>query len=179
MKYLRRGIWYFASRLFLACLILGIGMTVFYYAMNLTNIQIILKDGMAARAKVVMGIEDDANVLNRFFQTACLTSDEMLVSARNGNSPYADYNIRGIDHRLGMDFLWTWPWDTTARLTIEESIPRIDGRVKGSRAEEVIARNGSKSVYPPAWQDARYAVMLVKENGQWRIRNLTPIIQQK
>ncbi len=177
MKYLRRGIWYFAGRLFLICLILGIGMTVFYYAMNLTNIQIILKDGMAARAKYVMGIEEDVSTLNRFFQPACLTSDDLLIAARSGNSAYADYNIRGIDHRLGMDFLWTWPWDTSARLTIDESIPRIDGRVKGTRAEEMIARKGAGAVYPPEWSDARYAVVLVRENGQWKIRSLTPISQ--
>lgn len=173
MKYLRRGVWYLASRLFLISLILGIGMTVFYYAMNLSNIQVILKDGMASRAKVIMGIEEDAGVLNRYFQPAYLSTDEMLTAAGNGNSPYADYNVRGIDHRLSMGFLWTWPWDTTARLTIEESIPRIDGRVKGTRAEEIIANNGASAVYPPNWQDAQYRVGLVKENGQWKIRTLT------
>ncbi len=172
MKYLRRLVWYFAGRLMLICLILGIAITVFYYAMNLSNIQIILKDGMAARAKVVMGMEKDASVLNRYFQSAYLPVDEALEAVHRGQSPYADYNVRGIDHRLSMGFLWTWPWDTTASLTIEESIPRIDGRVKGSQADEVIARNGAGALYPPAWADAKYRVGLVKENGQWKIRSL-------
>ena len=157
MKYLRRGVWYIAGRLFLICLILAIGMTVFYYAMNLTNLQIILKDGMAARAKVIMGIEKDDTVLERYFQKACISSDAALTSALGGSSPYADYNVRGIDHRLTMGFFWTWPWDSTVRLTIEESIPRIDGRVKGTRA----------------WTNAKYRVGLIRENGQWKIRSLT------
>ena len=173
MKYLRRGVWYLASRLFLICLILGIGMTVFYYAMNIANIQIILKDGMAARAKVIMRIEEDESTLNRYFQPAALAEDEALIAARNGNSPYADYTVRGIDHRLTMGFLWTWPWETSVRLNMEESIPRIDGRVKGTRADAVIAQGGAGAVYPPSWQDARYRVSLVKENGQWKIRTLT------
>ena len=46
MKYLRRIILFLASRLFLVCLILGLMITVFYYAMNVSNIQIILKDGI-------------------------------------------------------------------------------------------------------------------------------------
>lgn len=175
MKFLRRGVWYFASRLFLICLILGISMTVFYYAMNLTNIQIILKEGMATRAKVIMGIEEDVTILNRYFHPAALTDDEKLNSARNGNSPYKDYTVRGIDHRLTMGFLWTWPWDTSVRLNIEESIPRIDGRVRGTRADEVIAKNGASAVYPPSWPDARYRVSVVKENGQWKIRTLTSL----
>lgn len=175
MKYLRRGIWYIASRLFLICLLLAIAMTVFYYAMNLSNIQIILKDGMAARAKVIMGIEKDENVLNRYFQASCLSADEMLNEALGGNSLYSDYNVRGIDHRLNMGFLWTWPWDNSVRLTIEESIPRIDGRVKGTKADEVIARSGGSAVYPPNWADAKYRVALIRENGQWKIRGLTLI----
>ena len=173
MKYLRRGIWYFASRLFLLSIILGIAVTVFYYAMNLSNIQIILKDGMAARAKVIMGIEDDAELLNRYFQSGCLASDEALNAALNHNSPYEDYTVRGIDHRLSMGFIWTWPWETSARLTIDESIPRIDGRVKGTRADDVIAKKGGGAVYPPEWSDAQYHVTLIKENGQWKIRSLT------
>ena len=175
MKYLRRGVWYVASRLFLLCLILGIAITVFYYAMNLSNIQIILKDGMAARAKVIMGIEENTEILNRYFQSAYLTSDEELLAAANGSSPYADYNVRGIDHRLNMGFLWTWPWNNSVRLTIAEKIPRIDGRVKGTRADEVIARKGASGVYPPAWPEVQYRVNMIRENGQWKIRTLTRI----
>ena len=125
MKYLRRGIWYVATRLLVVCLILGIAITVFYYAMNLSNLQVILKDGMASRAKVIMGIDSDIDGLARYFQQAYLTADEALISVRNGNSPYSNYNVRGIDHRMEMGFVWTWPWDTSIRLTITESIPRI------------------------------------------------------
>lgn len=28
-------------------------------------------------------------------------------------------------------------------------------------------------LYPPDWQSASYRAVLVKENGQWRIRSLT------
>ena len=74
-----------------------------------------------------------------------------------------------------MGFLWTWPWDTSTRVTIREKVPRIDGRVKGTKADEVIAQNGGNSVYPPSWPEASYRVNLVKESGQWKIRSLTPI----
>ena len=177
MKYLRRGVWYIASRLFLIALIAGIAVTVFYYALNVSNIQIILKDGMAARAKVIMGIEEDPDVLERYFQPACIAADPMLEQTRNGNSPYADYNVRGIDHRMSMGFVWTWPWDTNIRLTIDERIPRIDGRAKGTKADELIAQKGSGALYPPEWEDARYRVNLVKENGQWKIRSLTSLTE--
>ena len=174
MKYLRRGIWYIASRLFAICLVLGLMITVFYYAMNVMNIQIILKDGMAGRAKYIMGISDDRSELSKFFQASCLESDTQVLDTDQEKSPYIDYNVRGIDHRLDMGFLWVWPWENVARVTIRESIPRIDGRVKGLRADEVIAQKGQDAIYPPEWPEMTYRALLVRENGQWKIKSLTP-----
>ncbi len=177
MKYLRRVVWFFANRLLALFLILGLIMTVFYYTMNLSNVQIILKDGMANRAKYIMGMNSNRKELEKYFLAVCLENDSDLLAAANGESPYADYNIRGIDHRLEMSFLWVWPWDSTVRLNISERIPRIDGRVKGTKADEVIAREGANAVYPPAWQDAEYRVLLTRENGQWKIKTLTLVKQ--
>ena len=58
MKHLRRLIWHIASRLLIVTLVLGLLITGFYYAMNMTNIYVVLKDGMARRAQVVMMTED-------------------------------------------------------------------------------------------------------------------------
>ncbi len=172
MKYLRRIVWFFANRLLVLCLILGLIMTVFYYTMNLSNIQIVLKDGMARRAQVVMGVEDMTE-LDKYFQGGFIERDAVLATVLQGTTPYRDYNVRGIDHRLEMGFAWIWPWDTSVRLEITERIPRIDGRAKGSRAEELVARGGENAVYPPAWQSARYRVVLIRENGQWKINSLS------
>ena len=93
----------------------------------------------------------------------------------NGTSPYQAYNIVGIDHRLEMGFTWVWPWDTTVRVDIVERLPRIDGRVKGSVAEEYIELYGDDALYPPDWASARYRATLVKENGQWKILSIQTI----
>ena len=90
MKYLRRGIWYIAGKLLVICLVLGLIITVFYYTMNLSNIQIVLKDGMAGRAKYVMSVNSQRSELEKFFQTDCLDQDELIVSTDQGSSPYAD-----------------------------------------------------------------------------------------
>ena len=173
MKYLRRIVWFFFFCLLVLCLILGLIMTVFYYTMNLSNIQIVLKDGMANRAKYIMGMENNRKELDKYFQAGVLDNDSAVRSVADGTSPYTNYNVRGIDHRLEMGFLWVWPWENSARLTIQEKIPRIDGRVKGSKADEVIAKEGNDALYPPAWQDAEYRAYLTRENGQWKIKALS------
>ena len=176
MTRLRRFIWYLASRLALLIVLLGLFTVTFYYAMNATNIYIVLKDGMAKRAQVIMMGEDPAE-LNKFFQSSYLQRDENLLLAIDGQSPYRCYTVRGIDHRLKMTWMWCWPWDTTARAEFTETIPRIDGRVKSSSAEAARALYGDGFEYPPKWQGGRYAATLVKENGQWHVRSLTLLAQ--
>ena len=174
MKYLRRFVWYIASRLLLISIVLGLMIVTFYYAMNVANIYVVLKDGMAYRAQVVM-MDADANELTKYFMPSFLEQDQVLLSVQQGTSPYKNYTIRGIDHRLEMEWMWCWPWEDTARADITERIPRIDGRAKGTAADALIAAGGSEALYPPTWQSAKYRAVLVKENGQWRIRGLTMV----
>ncbi|MBP3542143.1 MAG: hypothetical protein J6K72_10100 [Clostridia bacterium] len=172
MEKLRNLIWYLAGRLFLILAIASVCTVTFYYAMNASNIQIVLKDGMARRAQVIM-MEEKASELNKFFQSSYLQRDQNLQIALDGQSPYICYNIRGIDHRLKMTWMWCWPWQTVARAEFTETIPRIDGRVKPQYSATASALYGEDYESPPRWQGGKYSATLVKENGQWHIRSLT------
>ncbi len=173
MDKLRRFVWYIASRLFILIVLLGFAVVTFYYAMNATNISIILKDGMAMRAQVIM-MDEDPSDLTKYFQTTYLQRDENLLQAENGESPYAIYTVRGIDHRLQLTWMWCWPWDATAKAEFIERIPRIDGRINRTYEETAISLYGEGNYEsPPRWQSARYTATLVKENDQWHIRSLT------
>ena len=172
MKYLRRAVWYAVSRLFLVCVVLGMAVMVFYYAMNVTNVYVVLKDGMALRAKVVMYMEDGSE-LTKYFSQSFIEKDHALQAMAANTSPYQAYNVRGIDHRLEIGFLWVWPWRDEVSVDVTERIPRIDGRAKGSTAEALVQAGGSAALYPPRWQGARYRAKLRKENDSWHIISLT------
>ena len=143
MRKLRRFIWYLAGRLLLITVLLGLFTVTFYYAMNASNIYIVLKDGMAKRAQVIM-MGESPSELTKFFQGSYLQRDENLLLAIDGRSPYSYYTIRGIDHRLEMTWMWCWPWESTARVEFIETIPRIDGRVNGDYAEAARALYGER-----------------------------------
>jgi len=171
VKYLRRLIWYVSSRLLVLFSVLGMMTMAFYFSMNATNIYIILKDGMAKRAQVIMMGTDEAD-MKTYFSSAYLERDSQLVEARNGQSPYQNYySITGFDHRINLEWVWCWPWEDTARATITERIPAIDGKMKASAREAAAAAGFTQNT--PKWQSIQYTVLLSRENGQWHIRNLT------
>ncbi len=174
MVKLRRFIWYLATRLLIVIIVAGIATVTFYYAMNASNINIVLKDGMAKRAKVIM-MGESASDLGKFFQGSYLQLDSNLLLAMDGKSPYTYYTVRGIDHRLQMTWMWCWPWENTARAEFTETIPRIDGRVNAKHADAAKALYGDDYESPPRWQGGRYAANMVKENNQWHIRSLSLI----
>ena len=167
MKYLRRLLWYLVSRLLILCLALGLMTIVFYFSMNATNVYVVMKDGMAKRAKVIMmGLDEEG--LERYFSPTYLERDQMLIQARNGQSAYQkNYSITGFDHRLSLDWFWCWPWDNEVSATITESIPAIDGKLKASARE-------ANQLAAPKWETTQYTAILRRENGQWRIRSMTP-----
>lgn len=171
MQKLRRFIWYLAGRLLLLTVLLGLFTVTFYYAMNASNIYVVLKDGMAKRAQVIM-MQESATELNKFFQGSYLQRDENLLLAVDGKSPYSYYTIRGIDHRLEMTWMWCWPWESTARVEFTETIPRIDGRVNAKHTDAAKALYGEGYENPPKWQGAKYTASLVKENNQWHIKSI-------
>ncbi|MBQ9262937.1 MAG: hypothetical protein IJ189_01850 [Clostridia bacterium] len=171
MKYLRRLIWYVCSRLMVVVAVLGLITMAFYFSMNATNIYVILKDGMAKRAQVIMMGEEES--LSQYFAPAYLERDAQLVQARNDQSPYQNYyTITGFDHRLNINWVWCWPWEDTARATVTERIPAIDGRMKSTAREAVNALGWSST---PKWPATQYSVLLSRENGQWRVKNLTAL----
>ncbi len=170
MKYLRRLIWYIATRLMIITGILGLMTIAFYFSMNASNIQIILKDGMARRAQVVMMAEGE-ETLENYFSPTYLSRDAALQTTRNGTNPYSRYQITGIDHRLSMEWMWSWPWEDTARATVVERVAGIDGRILSSYRTTLPEDQWAV----PRWQSGRYDVILSRENGRWRIKNMTLI----
>lgn len=168
MKYLRRLVWYIATRLLVLAIVLGLMTVAFYFSMNAANIYVILKDGMAQRAQTVM-MGEQPGQLQKYFSLGYIERDNVLSSIRNGNNPYTRYDITGFDHRLNMEWMWCWPWDDTARATIVERIPAIDGRILASYKQIT-----PEEQWPvPRWDGARYNVVLAREGGQWHIINMT------
>ena len=161
MLYFRRFVWFIAKKLIILCVLLGMLVCGFYMAMNISNIYVVLNDGMEKRVDVIL-TRQQAEELNKYFHADFLIADTALEGALNGQSAYADYNITGFDYELTIEKLWAWPWDSYANCTVVERVPSITGRVISSRRSEVSERI-------PRWQGGRYDITLVKVAGEWKI----------
>ena len=158
MKHLRRLVWFIALRLLALLLVLGILSVTFYFSMNAMNIYIIIKDGMARRAQVVM-MDEPVSSLDNYFFSSWIARDSAIIAAQNNEDPYQQSSVTGFDHRITMEWVWCWPWENTARATITERIPAIDGK---SSAEGGV----------PVWQSGRYSIFLSRDGGNWKIRTI-------
>ena len=161
-------------RLFGVAVIGALLVVVFYLAMNITNIVILLNDGMAERARVVTGISTDDSLLNKFFTEECLISDYEVQLGLAKSGIYKDYEIRSIDYRLSIEWIWSWPWDSMANATAAESIPSIDGRIMTARRDAVVAERGEEAANVPPWRNTRYKITLARIDGRWIISGLLP-----
>ena len=169
MKYIRRFMWFLSSRLVIFTLVVGILVLVFYTCLNISNIYILLSDGMKARAEVMLTREEPEQ-LNNYFRAEFLTGDEALNLALGPSSPYVDYEITDFEYKLSIESVWCWPWQDTASATIVERIPKITGQVVSSRSEAV--EDGSLPSTPPTWQGGRYEITLYRSNGQWKVAGM-------
>ena len=87
MEYLRRFLWFFATRLMLLTLIVALLIVGFYMAMNSANIYVLLTDGLTERAEVIIDGAESTQ-LGDFFEQSYLQSDQQLIDAGNGLSVY-------------------------------------------------------------------------------------------
>ena len=161
MKYFRRFIWAVAKFLIALCVLGGMLAIGFFMGMNLSNIYVVVDDGMRRRTDVML-TRAQAEELNKYFSADFLLQDPALNAALSGESAYMDYNITDYDYELTIEKMWAWPWDTFANCTVVERVPNIEGTVIASRRSEVSSRI-------PHWVGGRYNLTLTKQNGQWKI----------
>lgn len=172
MKYLRRFVWFIASRLLIFTIAVSVLLCAFYMCMNTGNVYIVLDDGLEKRVEVIL-TREDAVELNNYFHADFLRADPALNAGFN-NSMYVDYSITGFEHKLEIETLWAWPWDTYATCTVVERVPSISGSVLSSRKNTVDSAI-------PTWQGGRYEITLIKNadtQGKWKIigMNQTSVI---
>ncbi len=177
MRILRRLLTFLASRLFVITFAFAMVILSFYTAMNVANIWILTDEGLEARAKaVIQGA--DASGLSGYFTEDFLRQDPVLLVGTGSSSPYRDYTVRSVSHKIRVHGIWAWPWDDYATAEVTESVPAIEGAILAEKREAALAEGGEDRLKPPAWETVRYRVILSRSGGRWKINSLQRMEQR-
>ena len=95
MLYIRRLIWFIASRLIILCVLAGMLVCGFFMCLNMANIYVILDEGLEKRVEVIL-TREEAEELNKYFHYDFLNADPALAGAFDGTAEF--YRI----HELGL-----------------------------------------------------------------------------
>lgn len=152
----RRSIWFVLRAILIVSILLGVAFAVFTEGMYISNMYIIVTEGMELRADTVLK-NGDAGELKQYFTETFINSDGLLLT-----KPYQDYAVESFDYRYKIKAISVLPWSKTASMTYIERIP--------SFVSAPISDNVSQAA--PAWTPMTYKVRLVKVEGNWLIAGL-------
>ena len=166
MTYTLRVMMVILKWLLILALVSGLMVLTFITFMNMTNIAVLVNDGMDMRAEVVFGLEGQEELF-KFFTGNCISADSMLTS-----NVYTDYDIKTFTSMVEMDKLTTMPWSDSASVMLTYTIPAIEGSLPVAlQTPEQLAM--PDKIPPPPWQGGKYTLNLIKVEGQWKIASLT------
>ena len=152
----RRTIWFIIRAVLIVSVLLGLGYAVFTEAMYISNMYVIVTEGMELRADTVINNGSSSDLV-QYFTEDFLNSDMALYA-----HPYENYLIDSFDYRYSIRSFSVLPWASTGSVGYEERIPTING----SAATEGVPSS------VPDWLPRNYVVTLVKVEGRWLISGL-------
>ncbi len=165
-QYLARFGWFAVKVLLAVGLLTGGLVLVYQIAMNSANAYVIVTDGLKMRASTILTPYevDDSLSLSMYFTDTWLAQDSLLQE-----NPYQGAEVTDFVYHLRVEEIWCQPWNGTATLVVEESIPTMDGYLQGTNTD--VNGNPVQEALP-AWKHARYRVTCKLIGGIWMIDNM-------
>lgn len=156
---IRRTIWFVLRAVLLVSLLLGLAYAVFTEAMYISNMYIIVTEGMELRAETILKNGGKAD-LDQHFTEDFLNNDALL-----NDYPYGNYLVDNFDYRYEIKGVSVLPWASSGSITYEERVPVISGSPVSDDVTEPM----------PAWESMIYTVNLKRIEGRWLIDSLTVV----
>ena len=152
----RKSIWYVLRTLLVVVGVVVLALYVFIGAMHVSNIYVLVTEGMELRAEYILTGEN-FNELTEYFTEDFLANDQALY-----DETYGDYTVTNFIYKLDPTGIFVLPWDVVASMEVTESMLSLSGT----------ANEGAASSTLPPWEAKRYSVKLRRIDGRWYISNL-------
>ena len=149
----------------LVILVVVLALAALFISMDNANINVIIQDGMKERANTVL-YDHDIEPLSTYFTDNFIDKDPLL-----NEDPYNDYIISSFSYSLHIDTIWCWPWQNRVAVTATEIIRNINGDL----STEMLTKDPDQPRVPPEWDNAELRIILEREDGKWKIDEVTPL----
>ncbi len=135
----------------------------FLTAVRLSNLYILVSEGMALRAECILA-DGAKNDLEEYFTLTFLESDPGMADDK-----YEHYTITDYNYDLAVEKISVLPWSMVATVTAVETVT-----VKGTiNEDQLTAEQSDASDFPiPQWTPVRYRIRFLNNNGRWYISAL-------
>lgn len=161
VRFTRRSLGYTAKTLLILCLSIALCGLAFTVCARLSSAYIIINEGMAQRAQLILQ-EGTKEQLRPYFTQECIDADGKLSDAS-----YKQYTVDNYSYSLSFESFSLWPWQSDIQVELVEQVESIQGTVLSS------AMNFPPK--PPKWTAMRYRLTLVQQEDSWKIHVLTPL----
>ncbi|NCB31808.1 MAG: hypothetical protein EOM66_10430 [Clostridia bacterium] len=153
----RKSIWFVLRTLLIIVALIVAALYVFIGAMHVSNIYILVSEGMEKRAECILE-GGSVNELTEYFTQDFVSKDAALYNDR-----YVNYTVTNFIYKLDVNSLLVLPWDTSASMKVTERLLSLSGTPNEGLPEDAKL---------PAWTPARYSVKLRRMNGRWYISDM-------
>ena len=143
----------------MACIICVVA---FLAAMRISNVYILVSEGMSLRAECILadGAKSD---LGEYFTSSWLERDPELNA-----KTYTNYTVTEYNYNLSVEKISVTPWSVVASIVAVETVS-----IRGNVNEELLSEGQNPADYPPpAWTPVRYKIHIISRSGQWFINEL-------
>ena len=161
-KIARRSIWYVLRTLLIVAGIVALCLGVFAEGMHVSNLYILVTEGMQARAETIVKNGEPLEL------TAYFTEDFINSDAALYEEDYENFTVASFDYRVEIRSFFVLPWSVRATMVIDDSLAAINAAPNDTQ-------EGGQAPALPEWTPGRYHVLFIKEGSRWYISGLVLI----
>ena len=168
-KIARRSIWFVLRTLLIVSGIVALCLAVFAEGMHVSNLYILVTEGLEARAATILKGGEPLD-LTTYFTEQFIAADAALYEGT-----YAQFTVASYDYRIDIKSFFVLPWSAQATMVVDDGLAALNA-----------AANSEQEATPdlPIWTPGRYKVHFIKEGSRWYIDALTlleanPVVEAK
>ena len=152
----KRSLWFILKTVVIIGIIIAVCYGVFTEAVYVSNIFIIVTEGMEMRADCILK-SGSVQQLTEHFSEDWLIKDDALDSTK-----YDAFHVDSYIYNIKVEKLKVFPWSKTAKLEVSEKVSSINAKPYSEETD----------IDVPEWENERYGILMEKDDGRWVIKEL-------